>query len=469
MKKHRHPHLFSSMAKATSMAAIAAVSMLAPIPARAGDAPPPPSATTPPATPDDSVLGTVQVTGSAGASAIVHPKLAVVPLLTKGDADTLAQLVTKRDFELSGEYDVIVDHLPDGPFLRDDVLDAQALESWKKAGIEVVVRVWSEGTGADSVVAGDLRFTTDKLSPDDPTWKAVFESKVPVGKFSVRDATHVLVDRLFGALTGKPGAFASELAYASAVGKARQIRRLDADGFALRGYGPEGETALLPQFGAKGELWYALSRASSPYRLAHGPDAKELPLAAPGSLLGFSFSPKHDRLAIVAMSEGTSAIYVGNADGTALAPMKTPKYATHPVLGPLGKLAYVAGYRVWVDGKPISPAGFIASAPTFCETERGLLVLFTVGVGRGADLIATDATGGGLFRLTQGQGANTWAACSPDGRRVAYFSTRTNGDGAGLYVAPLRDPARAKRISKELGEGLAWARREDLEGLAKSP
>jgi TolB protein len=169
------------------------------------------------------------------------------------------------------------------------------------------------------------------------------------------------------------------------------------------------------------------------------------------------------------MSDGVSTMYLGKADGTGLTAQKTPKYATHPVLGPLGKLAYAADYRVSVDGRAVSPGGFTASSPTFCDTDRGLLVLFTVGIGRGADVVGTDSAGGGVLRLTMGQGANTWAACSPDGRRVAYFSTRTTGEGPGIYVAPLRAPSRAHRISKELGEGLAWARRDDLAVLALPP
>jgi TolB protein len=416
-------------------------------------------------TPDDAALGTVQVTGAAGV-AVVYPKLAVVPLLTKSDADTLAQMVTRRDFELSGEYDVVTAALPDGPFLRDDELDRDA---WKKKNIEVVVRVWADGTGPTATLSGDLHFTTDEPRKDDSTWKAAYATKVVLGKADVRGATHVLVDRLFGALTGKPGAFASEMTYSTAVGKAREIRRVDADGFDLRDYGPSGETAILPQFGKGGDVWFALSKSYSPFRLAHGASGAELALAAPGSLLGYSFSPSYDKLAVAFMSDGVSTIYVGKGDGSGLVAQKTPKYATHPVLGPLGKLAWVADYRVWVDGKAVSPGGFVASAPTFCDTDRGLLVLFTVGVAKGADLLATDTSGGGSFRLTMGQGANTWAACSPDGRRVAYFSTRTTGDGPGLYVAPLRDPSRARRISKEQGEGLAWARRDDLAALAATP
>jgi hypothetical protein len=290
--------------------ALFAMLLVVPGAAAAGSSAPPSTTTTPP---EDTVLGTVQVTGSAGVG-IVYPKIAVVPILTKTDADTLSQLVTARDFELSGEYDVVNDNLPDGPFLRDDVLDYDA---WKKKNIEVVVRVWADGTGASATLFGDLHFTTEKLPKDDPTWKAAYETKVSLAKApagpsagAVRGATHVLVDRLFGALTGKPGAFASELTYSATVGKARQVRRLDADGFNLRDFGPGGETTILPQFGTGGDIWFAISKSYSPYRLAHGAAATELSLTASGSLLGYSFSPAHDKLAVALMSDGVSTIYL---------------------------------------------------------------------------------------------------------------------------------------------------------------
>jgi TolB protein len=111
---------------------------------------------------------------------------------------------------------------------------------------------------------------------------------------------------------------------------------------------------------------------------------------------------------------------------------------------------------VYVDGKPISPAGFNASAPAFCDTPTGLVVVFTVGVGSGADLVSTDVRGGSITRITQNQGANSYPACSPDGRLLAFFSTRKTDKGAGLYVVPLASLGHARRISSELGESLRW-------------
>src|SRR6185436_14644291 len=45
--------------------------------------------TTPPPPPDESILGTVDVTGAAAAAL---PKLAVMPIVTTGEADTTLQL-----------------------------------------------------------------------------------------------------------------------------------------------------------------------------------------------------------------------------------------------------------------------------------------------------------------------------------------------------------------------------------------
>jgi TolB protein len=182
-----------------------------------------------------------------------------------------------------------------------------------------------------------------------------------------------------------------------------------------------------------------------------------MPIQVPGSVMGLGFSPDHTRMAVTAMDEGKSTLWIG--DPAHLAPMQTPPFANHPVFGPMGKVAYVAGspvQRVYLDGKPVSPPGFMASAPVFCDTPQGLLLVYTVGVGAGADIIATDTSGAGVRRLTQHEGANTYAACSPDGRLIAFFSTGKRGQGAGLFVMPIQRPWLAKKISGEVGESLRW-------------
>jgi TolB protein len=426
----------------------------------------------PAAEPNEDLLGTVEVNGSAEGLPPL-PKMAVVPLVTAGVADSIVNLVVRRDMELSGQFDVLDDALaPSGPFTHTTPLD---LGAWRGKGAEYVVRVYAEPAPNDSIrtqLVGEAFLTpanptaaTGKTAADP---KAALRAVVITATTEVRAASHRLVDQMLGGLTGRPGGFSSQMVYAEKVGRWRRVFQLDADGFDLRAVGPDNATALSPAFGPGGQVYYALSRDYEPFRLVAGATASPVPLPIQGSILGVAFSPDRSRVALTVMIEGRSELWSG--DMANLKSVATPPLTNHPVFGPMGKMAYVAGtpvQRVYVDGKAISPPGFMASAPVFCDTPQGLLVFYTVGVGAGADVVASDTSGGGIRRLTQHEGANTYAACSPDGRLVAFFSTgkrkrsdaaggRYEGAGAGLFIMPIARPWLAKKISSEVGESLRW-------------
>jgi TolB protein len=452
MPARRSVSLFSRLALVAGAALAAPVLCARP----ASPADPPPPQQTP--EPDESVLGTVEVNGSAGGLPPL-PKMAIVPVYPVGLADSVVSLVVHHDMELSGQFEVLPDDkAPPGPFTHDSALD---LSAFKGEGAEYVVRVFADpapGDSAKTVLIGEA-FVPPAAKPpaDAPAAKPAFRGVVPTATTEVRAAAHRLVDMLLGALTGRPGGFASDMTYAEKVGRWRRVYAIDADGFDLRSVGPSDATAISPAFGPGNQIFYALSKDYASFRLVYGPNATPVPITIPGSIMGLAFSSDRNRLAIVSMDEGKSSLWLG--DHGALSPMQTPPFANHPVFGPMGKVAYVAGspvQRVYLQGKPVSPAGFMASAPVFCDTPQGLLLIYTVGVGAGADIIATDTSGAGVRRLTQHEGANTYAACSPDGRLVAFFSTGKRGQGAGLFVAPILRPWLAKKISNEVGESLRW-------------
>jgi TolB protein len=410
--------------------------------------------------PDESVLGTVEVNGSAG-GLLPLPKMAIVPLLTTGQADSLVNLVVRHDMELSGQFEVLDENAaPAGPFTPTTPLD---LAGFRDKGAEYVVRVFSQAAAGDSSkteLVGEA-YVTPKTHPAAgaaaPDAKPAFRTVVPTATTEIRAASHRLVDQLLGALTGRPGGFASEMAYAERVGRWRRIFAIDADGFDLHGVGPTNATAISPAFGPGGNIFYALSTDYSPFRVVFGPDATPVPMAIPGSVMGLAFNADRSQMALTVMDGGQSRLWIGDKGN--LNPAPSPPFANHPVFGPLGKMAVVGGnpvQRIYIDGKPISPAGFMASAPVFCDTPQGLLVVYTVGVGAGADIIATDTSGGSLRRLTQHEGANTYPSCSPDGRLISFFSTGKKGHGAGLFVMPIQRPWLAKKISSEVGEALRW-------------
>jgi TolB protein len=431
--------------------------------------------------PDESILGTVDVNGSSTEGLPPLPKLGVVPIVPTGTADSLVNLVTRRDMELSGQFEVLSeDTAPAGPFTHTTPLD---LGAWRGKGAEYVLRVYSQPAATDSAktelvaeayltptpaqaAAQKARTAPDGTTPDP---KPAFHTVVPTATTEVRAATHRLVDQVLGALTGKPGGFASQMTYAEKVGRWRRVFAIDADGFDLRAVGPDSATAVSPTFGPKAEIYYALSQDYSPFRVVQGPNATPVPINVPGSILGLAFNADHTKMGLTVMDSGTSSVWIGPRDN--LKQLSTQPLANHPAFGPNDRLAYVAGtpvQRVFIGEKAVSPPGFMASAPVFCDTPQGLLLVFAVGVGGGgADIISTDTGGGNVKRLTQHEGSNTYAACSPDGRLIAFFSTgkRKLGSapssghddtGAGLYIMPIQRPWLAKKISSEVGESLRW-------------
>ncbi len=435
----------------------------------AGDTPPASSADQP----DESLLGTIEVNGSAGLPPL--PKMGVVPIVPTGTADSLVNLVVRRDMELSGQFEVLAeDAAPAGPFTHTTPMD---LGGWRDKGAEYVLRVYAQPAATDSSkteLVGEAYLTPTSAQGAAKTGnpaadpKPAFRGVVATATTEVRAASHRLVDLVLGGLTGRPGGFASQMTYAEKVGRWRRVFAIDADGFDLRAIGPDNATAVSPAFGPGAQIYYALSEDYSPFRIVQGPNATPVPVSAPGSILGLAFSADHTKMALTVMDSGTSQLWTGPRDH--LQSMTTPPLANHPVYGPMDKVAYVAGtpvQRVYMGERAVSPPGFMASAPVFCDTPQGLLLVFTVGVGSGADIIATDTSGAGVRRLTQHEGANTYAACSPDGRLVAFFSTGKrklgagsagghDDSGAGLFIMPIQRPWLAKKISSEVGESLRW-------------
>jgi TolB protein len=238
---------------------------------------------------------------------------------------------------------------------------------------------------------------------------------------------------------------------------------MDADGHGLAPLTDAGETSISPSFGPGSSLYYSVSKDYAPFVLMmHAASGgKRVSLPYPGSIYGASFNKDGSLLAVVVAEGGRSTVYVGNADGTGMTKASTTDLAAHPVFSPSGKLAWVGGdagqgsQRIYVDGKPASPQGFAASAPTFCDTEDGVRLVYSVSVGGDRrDLVMADERGRSTVRLTQGQGSNTYPACSPDGRLLAFFSTRNQQPG--MYMMSLKRFS-TLQVTSKAGESLRWA------------
>jgi TolB protein len=414
-----------------------------------GQTPAPAPATTPAA--DETALGELLVTGH---KADKLPRIAILPSLASDLEDVIVRSVVRRDIELTGMFDMIPDSkAPTGLYSFDEPVD---VPEWQKLGAEAIVKVAARPKGKQVEVYGLAYFLNVGKEP-------VYSKKILVDKTEVRVTAHRITDALLGALTGRPGGFASQLAFAARWTKNQRIFRLDADGQSLTPLTDAADFAVAPTWGQNGSLFFASSHDYSPFALFSlaGGVIKPVSLPFKTSVYGVAFNKDYSKMAVAVAEGGKSTIYVGLADGTGMTKASTTDLATHPVFSPTGKLAWIGGdathgsQRIYVDGKAVSPSGFGASAPTFCDTEDGVRLVYSVGVGNDQrDLVMSDDQGRGMARLTQGQGSNTYPACSPDGRLLAFFSTRK--DQPGIYMMSLKRFS-TQLLTSKIGESLRWA------------
>ncbi|MEZ4300949.1 MAG: tolB protein [Polyangiaceae bacterium] len=397
------------------------------------------------APPPEDLLGTMVIEAGAARSL---PKIGVVPSLSADTEDVALRAVVRRDLDLCGEFELLAESAaPDGLYLADSPVDTKA---WANKGAEAVVRVSASKSGDRVELTGQAFLTSVGATP-------VLEKKMTVLGADLRAASHRLADSLIGALTGTNGGFASRLTFASGTGKVRRVYVIDADGAGARAVSPEDETALAPAFGAGNEVYYASSKGVGEYRI-HTESGKDQALSTRGSVYGIAFDASRTKVA-VSLGSGGSIRLLSGPDLAHLTPATSVPFAMEPTFSPTGKLTFAgmdgAHQRVYVDGKPVTPGGTFSMSPTFCKHPDGTRLVFAAGAAGQTDLYSTGETGGTTVRLTQNHGSNSSPACSPDGRLVAFFSTRTGGEGPGLYVMRA-DGLRPKRISPLLGDSLRW-------------
>ncbi|MEX1362762.1 MAG: tolB protein [Nannocystaceae bacterium] len=407
----------------------------------------------PAADPDDLLGELVVDAAKSGPARLVLPRLAVEAPLQETPLQARARAVVTRDLELSGELDV----LPAARAVLRPLSAEAPVETgpWREHGLELLVRVH-----ADRVPVGrvQLRAEIHLLRGTEPPLIAVVTGPMSAERLT----THRLADAVLRTVTGYEGPFASRLAFVVSEGGRRTVHVIDPDGDGEAARSGPGQLATAPAFDAAGVLHWAASVDGGRYRLYREHQAEALELEPAGSIYGLAFDPKGERAAISIATGGGIEVFLGTAELDDLQPTTQLQMALHPAFSPRGALAYAGTarlrQRIYVGGRPVSPAGVGASSPSFCRHPDGDRLLYAAGARDRSDLVGSDARGRDPVRLTKGQGRNSSPACSPDGRLVAFFSTRRTGDGPGLYLMRI-DGRRPRKISDALGDSLQWSPR----------
>jgi TolB protein len=371
-------------------------------------------------------------------------KIALPPLVGDSGVSETTVETASRDFTLSSLFQV----LDPKSFTANLGAEGTGIDpaSWRNVGAEGVVKGTSAPRGAG--VHLELRLFVVSRGQD-----AVLTKQYDVGAGGVRGAVHQFDNEVVKWFTGTAGSFGSRMVFSATTGKGQKgIFSIDSDGQGLSRLNAVSNVALAPAIGPGG-VYYSAGLPDGSYSLFKvGSPAAVLQRA--GLIFGVAFGGA--KMALVVSQGGASDIYVGNADGSALSKVTNGGLNTHPAFGPGGELAYVSNMggnpQIYVDGKRVSWRGNYNMAPAWCNDPEGTKILFMGRDGATWDIFSVDPGGSAasMKRLTQDQGSNTYPACSPDGRSVAFFSTR-----GGLFLSN-NQGMNQQKIAGVTGESLRW-------------
>ena len=362
-----------------------------------------------------------------------------------GDADASRQGVETagRDFMLSSLFQV----LDPKSFTANLAAEGNTIDptSWRNVGADGVIKGFTAARGATTHV--ELRlFVVSRGSAE------MLKREYDVAPGNVRSAVHQFVNEVIKWFTGTAGSFGTRLVFSATTGRGQKgIFAIENDGQGLGRLTTSSNVALAPAIGPGGAVYYAGGNPDGTYGLFRiGAPAPVIRQS--GLVFGVSFYGA--KMALVLSQNGQSDIWVGGADGSNLTKFTSGGLNTHPAFGPGGQLAYVSNAggnpQIYVDGKKVSSAGTYNMAPVWCNDPGGTKILFMGRDGATWDIFSISPDGSNMKRLTQNQGSNTYPSCSPDGRMVAFFSTR-----GGLYTSNIAG-LNQQKISTVQGESLRW-------------
>jgi TolB protein len=190
-----------------------------------------------------------------------------------------------------------------------------------------------------------------------------------------------------------------------------------------------------------------------------------------GMNTGAAYSPDGSKIAITLSKDGNPEIYVLNASDGAILARLTQNRAidTSPAWSPDGsELAFVSNregspqiYVMGADGsnqRKVSTVGSYNQTPSWSPEKGKRVLAYTAqdDASHAFDVVTLDLDSAKMVRVTQGQGDNLEPTWSPNGRVLAFTSSRKAG--AGLYLAAADGSGEQRLVYKGAASSPDWSR-----------
>jgi TolB protein len=342
-----------------------------------------------------------------------------------GDSDGAAGTLLSKDMDVTGLFQILDQASFPAQLQAEGLNFSSAL--WTQVGAQAVIKTKLSGGALEGRLFVVARGDTAILSK---SYRAA----------DMRDAVHEFANDVVKAFTGAPGVFGSRIAVALTGHTAHEIAVIDMDGGRTSVVTKMASDSLLPAFSPSGgEIAFTSYARNNPdlWIVAAGGGRARRVSKQPGLNTGASWS-RSGALALTLSFEGNSDIYrIDPSDGRIEARLtNNPAIDSSPCFSPDGgQIAFVSNRQgspqIFVmsanggDAKRVTFQGKYNQTPRWNPRADKPQIAFTGRDERGVfDLFLLDVRSGKVDRLTQGKGSNLDPTWSPDGRLLAYVSSR---------------------------------------------
>jgi TolB protein len=365
------------------------------------------------------------------ASGIEMLKLAVPRAEGDPDAARTATETLSKDMDITGLFQILDPSSFPAQLQSEGLNISTAL--WTQVGAQAVIKM--------KAVGGSLEGRVYVVARGDA---AVLSKSYRAG--DIRDAVHEFANDVVQSFTGQLGIFGSRIAFGFNGHGEREIGAVDVDGARMVLLTKMGSDSLLPAYSPTGgEIAFTSYLRNNPdlWMVSAGGGRARRVSKQPGLNTGAAWSPSGQVLALTLSYEGNSEIYrIDPADGRIEARLtNNPAIDSSPAFSPDGsQIAFVSNRQgspqIFVmaasggTARRLTFQGKYNQTPRWCPRADRSLIAFTGRDERGVfDVFILDVKTGKVDRVTQGKGSNLDPTWSPDGKLLAYTSSR-----GGLFV-----------------------------------
>jgi TolB protein len=396
-----------------------------------------------------------------GAKRSLYPLAVPLAVDSDGDLARVVQEVATRDLGMAGWFKV----LDPAGFLADLGAERLSIEpqKWKDVGAYGVTKYRVTSTGN----AVEVEFRLYEVSKGTT---ASLTRTYKGSKEELRGFVHAWCNEVVRFYTGEEGFFGSKLAFVVKKKGASTVMAMDFDGHGAYSVTRNSSINLLPAWSpGGGSLAFTSYMRRNPdlYVVAAGGGRPRKLSTHKGMNTGAAWSPDGSKLAVTLSKDGNPEIYVISAtDGSVITRVTDNKAIdTSPAWSKDGsELAFVSdregGPQIYVvpatGGTPkrVSRNGSYNTTPTWSPLKGSRILAYTTRDGGAFDIVTLNLDTGKMTRITQDEGSNEEPSFSPNGRAIAFASTRKGG--AGIYVANADGTGKAVKVWSGTATGVDW-------------